>query len=63
MGESRHIDVAVSRRLDCRDRPSHAVGGPDRTRSWPVTRITVMVDGVSYVDDVEARTLLVYYLR
>jgi aerobic carbon-monoxide dehydrogenase small subunit len=28
-----------------------------------VARITVMVDGVSYVDDVEARTLLVYYLR
>ena len=28
-----------------------------------MTRITVMVDGVSYVDDVEARTLLVYYLR
>ena len=28
-----------------------------------MTRITVMVDGVSYVDDVEPRTLLVYYLR
>jgi aerobic carbon-monoxide dehydrogenase small subunit len=29
----------------------------------PVTRITVLVDGVSYVDDVEPRTLLVHYLR
>ena len=28
-----------------------------------MTRITVMVDGVSYVDDVEPRTLLVHYLR
>jgi carbon-monoxide dehydrogenase small subunit len=28
-----------------------------------VTRITVMVDGVSYVDDVEPRTLLVHHLR
>jgi aerobic carbon-monoxide dehydrogenase small subunit len=28
-----------------------------------VTRITVMVDDVSYVDDVEPRTLLVHYLR
>jgi carbon-monoxide dehydrogenase small subunit len=28
-----------------------------------VTRINVMVDGVSYVDDVEPRTLLVQYLR
>jgi aerobic carbon-monoxide dehydrogenase small subunit len=28
-----------------------------------VTRITVIVDGVSYVDDVEPRTLLVHYLR
>jgi aerobic carbon-monoxide dehydrogenase small subunit len=28
-----------------------------------VTRITVMVDGISYVDDVEPRTLLVHYLR
>ncbi len=28
-----------------------------------MTRITVMVDGVSYVDDVEARTLLVHHLR
>jgi carbon-monoxide dehydrogenase small subunit len=28
-----------------------------------VTRITVMVDGVSYVDDIEPRTLLVHYLR
>jgi carbon-monoxide dehydrogenase small subunit len=28
-----------------------------------MTRITVMVDGVSYVDDVEPRLLLVHYLR
>ena len=28
-----------------------------------MTRISVMVDGVSYVDDVEPRTLLVHYLR
>ena len=28
-----------------------------------MTRITVIVDGVSYVDDVEPRTLLVHYLR
>jgi len=28
-----------------------------------MTRITVTVDGVSYVDDVEPRTLLVHYLR
>lgn len=28
-----------------------------------MTRITVMVDGVSYVDDVGPRTLLVHYLR
>ncbi len=28
-----------------------------------MARITVMVDGVSYVDDVEPRTLLVYHLR
>jgi aerobic carbon-monoxide dehydrogenase small subunit len=28
-----------------------------------VTRITVMVDEVTYVDDVEPRTLLVHYLR
>jgi aerobic carbon-monoxide dehydrogenase small subunit len=29
----------------------------------PVTHVSVMVDGVSYVDDVEPRTLLVHYLR
>lgn len=28
-----------------------------------MTRITVMIDGVSYVDDVGPRTLLVHYLR
>lgn len=28
-----------------------------------MTRITVMVDGVTYVDDVEPRLLLVHYLR
>jgi aerobic carbon-monoxide dehydrogenase small subunit len=28
-----------------------------------MTRLTVMVDGVRYVDDVEPRTLLVHYLR
>ena len=28
-----------------------------------MTRITVSVDGVSYTDDVEPRTLLVHYLR
>lgn len=28
-----------------------------------MTRINVTVDGTSYVDEVEARTLLVYYLR
>jgi carbon-monoxide dehydrogenase small subunit len=28
-----------------------------------MTRITVKVDGVSYTDDVEPRTLLVHYLR
>nr|MBA2551940.1 2Fe-2S iron-sulfur cluster binding domain-containing protein [Nocardioidaceae bacterium] len=28
-----------------------------------MTRITVNVDGVSYVDEVEPRTLLVQYLR
>ena len=28
-----------------------------------MTRINVMVDGVSYVDEVEPRTLLVHYLR
>src|SRR5215471_16494597 len=37
-----------------------------RTSSCPgglMTRISVTVDGVRYDDDVEPRTLLVYYLR
>src|SRR5947199_1942409 len=29
----------------------------------PVTQINVRVDGTTYVDDVEPRTLLVHYLR
>ena len=28
-----------------------------------MSRITVIVDGVSYTDEVEPRTLLVHYLR
>ena len=28
-----------------------------------MTRVTVKVDGSSYTDDVEPRTLLVHYLR
>jgi aerobic carbon-monoxide dehydrogenase small subunit len=44
-----------------RSTPGHAAD--ERRRGGLVTQINVRVDGASYSDDVEPRTLLVHYLR
>jgi aerobic carbon-monoxide dehydrogenase small subunit len=44
-------------------RSTRGLGAGERQRGGLVTQINVRVDGASYSDDVEPRTLLVHYLR